>query len=339
MNWLRRFSRQPQPQLAGVVLMYHRVADFATDATLDPWGLCVSPQHFEEHLQVLAEYGRCLTFSDFAATYQQSTAPQIAITFDDGYVDNLTLARPLLAQYDQPATVFIATAYTGGEREFWWDKLAQLLLLPPQLPSKLHLAHGALENEWQLDTAAAYPPAARRADVGVPPWEAQPGTRLGFYYDVWLWLRPLPHATRQHLLLAIQEWTGAAATVRPEHRPMTLPELEALAADGLVEIGAHTLTHPQLTAHSAAEQLWQMAQSKQQLESWLSRPIPTFSYPFGEYDKTTLKAAQQAGFNAACTVDTAVVTTTDQPLALPRYTVNDWDGETFARTLWGWLAQ
>ena len=52
----------------------------------------------------------------------------VALTFDDGYVDNLTAGKPRLAAADVPATVFLATGYLNCGEPFWWDELAQLIL-------------------------------------------------------------------------------------------------------------------------------------------------------------------------------------------------------------------
>ena len=52
----------------------------------------------------------------------------MAITFDDGYADNAKLAGPILEGLGMPATFFITAGVVGSGREFWWDRLANLLL-------------------------------------------------------------------------------------------------------------------------------------------------------------------------------------------------------------------
>jgi len=87
------------------VLMYHRIASPVNDY----WQLCVSPENFEQQLQVISKYKK-----------------NILITFDDGYIDNYSNARPLLEKYQLPAIFFIATGNIDSGKEFWWDQLEQL---------------------------------------------------------------------------------------------------------------------------------------------------------------------------------------------------------------------
>ena len=47
----------------------------------------------------------------------------VALTFDDGYVDNLVFGKPRLEAADLPATVFLATGYIDRFEPFWWDEL------------------------------------------------------------------------------------------------------------------------------------------------------------------------------------------------------------------------
>jgi len=78
-------------------------------------------------------------------------------------------------------------------------------------------------------------------------------------------------------------WAGVAPPGPPAEqvRCMTVAELHELVGDGLVEIGAHTRTHPMLSALKPAEQREEIAGSRSDLEAWLDRPVTSFAYPFG----------------------------------------------------------
>ena len=108
------------------VFAYHRIAD----PIHDPWRLSVSPRRFAEQLTMLRELGTIEPLDEAlgasAWTRCRRRKPTFAITFDDGYVDNLTEALPLLERHDAPATLFVPTAMLDAQ-SFWWDVLATLV--------------------------------------------------------------------------------------------------------------------------------------------------------------------------------------------------------------------
>lgn len=133
---LRPMIRRAKKQLAsskGLILMYHRVAD----VDVDPWALSVSPQHFDEQLEVLKSHYHPLSLQQLVQAHKQHNIPKraVAITFDDGYADNLLQAKPILERHNIPATVFVITGTLGNSDEFWWDALERLLLQPGACPS------------------------------------------------------------------------------------------------------------------------------------------------------------------------------------------------------------
>jgi GT2 family glycosyltransferase/peptidoglycan/xylan/chitin deacetylase (PgdA/CDA1 family)/glycosyltransferase involved in cell wall biosynthesis len=108
-----------------LILLYHRVAEVQPD----PWSLCVTPQRFAEHLDVLSGRWNVLRLRDLVRALQVGALPDraVVITFDDGYADNLHNAKPVLERYGKPATVFVASGYVGNKREFWWDELERVV--------------------------------------------------------------------------------------------------------------------------------------------------------------------------------------------------------------------
>jgi peptidoglycan/xylan/chitin deacetylase (PgdA/CDA1 family) len=83
-------------------------------------------------------------------------------------------------------------------------------------------------------------------------------------------------------------------------RMMTEDELRELAAAG-VELGAHTVTHPDLATLDHDGCLREMTQSRRALEELTGGPVRTFAYPFCSYGPAAVAAARDAGFLAAVT--------------------------------------
>src|SRR5689334_13405974 len=78
----------------GLVLCYHRVAELDSDPQL----LAVAPQRFRDHVELLAQRWSPLPFEDMVAQRDRLRRGSVAITFDDGYADNLHAAAPILEQ-------------------------------------------------------------------------------------------------------------------------------------------------------------------------------------------------------------------------------------------------
>jgi len=108
--------------------------------------------------------------------------------------------------------------------------------------------------------------------------------------------------------------------------------LTALAREGLIEIGAHAVTHTALSSLSPAEQQDEAARSKADLEAALGRPVTSFAYPFGQagdFTTTTKQAVAAAGFVRACSATGGRPATVIDPYELPRIHVDDLPGPAF----------
>ncbi|MEH2367734.1 polysaccharide deacetylase family protein [Nostoc sp.] len=335
---LQRTIRRLQKNLAsskGLILMYHRVAE----VELDPWSLCVTPQYFAEQLEVLQKKTHPISLKQFVQAHRDGKIPDraVVVTFDDGYADNLHYAKPILERYSIPATVFVSTGYIGKEREFWWDELERLLLQPGTLPEKLSLNISGSLYHWELGQAANYTEQDYESDRICKAWEAKPGSRMSFYYSIWQVLLPLPERECLKALDELVIWANAESTVRKTHRSLLPEEVCALGQGDLVEIGAHTVTHPFLSAQSTELQRYEIQQSKAALEEMLNCPVTSFSYPFGNYTPETLELTRTIGFDCACTTTEDIVWRQSNSFQLPRFGIENWNGEEFAKQLARWF--
>jgi peptidoglycan/xylan/chitin deacetylase (PgdA/CDA1 family) len=303
----------------------------------------VRPQHLAEHLEALRKHCRPLHLVELAEALGKGKLPRraVVVTFDDGYCDNLFHAKPLLERYDVPATVFVATGYTGGGREFWWDELDRLILQPGTLPETLSLSVNGDRLHWELGEAAHYSELDYQRDRHWKPRdELDPGRRQSLYRELWNLLRPLPEIERQKVRDELVAWSGVMPAGRASHRPLSREEILALSRDGLVHIGCHTITHAQLSALPADSQREEIRQSKAYLEDLIGHPVSTFAYPYGQpsdYTDETIAIAREAGFDCACSTVAGVVDRRADAFQLPRLQGRDVDGESFARILSEWF--
>jgi hypothetical protein len=99
-------------------------------------------------------------------------AAPFAITFDDGYADNLEQARPRgWPAMDCRPTVVRTAGAIGATREFWWDELEQTLLGERALPAILSLQVASVARRWELGADAARMTVPTRGHPSMGPWE------------------------------------------------------------------------------------------------------------------------------------------------------------------------
>jgi peptidoglycan/xylan/chitin deacetylase (PgdA/CDA1 family) len=139
--------------------------------------------------------------------------------------------------------------------------------------------------------------------------------------------RALPYEKWRALVDSIE--TPAAAT--ESHRPLTSAELERLAESPLIEIGAHTMTHPTLALAPIEAQQHEVAGCKSALERVLARPVNAFAYPYGhpfaDYSPETVSVVRQARYDLAFTTGAAFATLGCDALQVPRFMMLDTVGD------------
>jgi peptidoglycan/xylan/chitin deacetylase (PgdA/CDA1 family) len=102
-----------------IILLYHRV----DDVKKDPQHLCVSLTNFDLHMRFLSESYECINLSELISRIKTNSlvGGEAVVTFDDGYLDNLNNALPILEKYNIPATIFISTSSLDFQGMHSWD--------------------------------------------------------------------------------------------------------------------------------------------------------------------------------------------------------------------------
>ena len=300
----------------GAILGYHRI----TEDSGDPWGNCVSPASFAEHMDVLQRRFRPVGLADLTSdrdhSRQRGLHPPVVVTFDDGYSEVLHEAVPILERYDIPATVFLVSDANGST--FWWDRLRLILEAPASLPSTMELQVAGSDIRWtaEEDVQALY----------------------GILHHA---LRGLPMAAVEETLDAVNAWAGGRPDAGEGLAPRTLDEKEilALAAHPLVELGSHGATHRALPGLSGHVLLQEIGGSRLRLERLISKPVRSFSYPFGLLDESVHREIAREGYQRACSSRNGLISRKADPLQLPRIWPPNANGETMRRWLHGWTGR
>ncbi|HEY7130081.1 MAG TPA: polysaccharide deacetylase family protein [Nitrospira sp.] len=328
----------PRRRPVGLVLLYHRIAAPATDPQL----LAVTPERFAGQIRHLSSRFEMVSLHELANRMPNARrgSRMIAVTFDDGYADNLSQAKPILESCKVPATVFVATGALATGSAFWWDELEQLLLHPSRLPSSLTLEIDGQVFQWEAGGDVEY---TNEDFASHRKWNVlqhdDPTRRHGLYRTLCRRLKPMTEESRRRALCDLRAWAALTDDRSSQSQMLTKEDLRRLVDGPWVEVGAHTASHQVLANLSLAEQRAEIASSKQCLEAIVSRPVRTFAYPYGtktDYSGDTATLVKEQGFALACSNYPEAVTRTSDVYQLPRFVVRNWTEERFGRTLDAW---
>ncbi len=285
------------------ILIFHRV--LATPDPLEPGEPDVA--RFGEILDWVGASFNLLPLDEAAARLQTRDLPAraAAITFDDGYADNLHNACPALKARGMSATFFIATGFLDGG--IMWNDVVAESLRATTLPALDLRGLG-------LGSVATATPGDKRA--------AKPQI-LGK-------LKYLPAADRLAAVTQVRE--AAAVPALPADLMLSSDELRRLAASGM-QIGAHTCSHPILSRIDDGQARREIEHGKAAVEAVIGRPVTLFAYPNGkpgvDYDARHVAMVRAAGFAAAVSTSPGSCGAGADPLQLPRFTPWDLDRTRF----------
>jgi peptidoglycan/xylan/chitin deacetylase (PgdA/CDA1 family) len=315
----------------GVILLYHRIAT----PQIDPLLLCVSPKHFQQHIEVIRSGYHCIPLLELASASQSNTIPPwtVSITFDDGYLDNWQMGAPILENEGMRATVFI-TGQTLQGVDFFYDQLEDVFFHTRDLPRVLSFP--MYGKEWDLGDWSTLP---ERPDSFFWDWnigqKGNPTPRHRAYREIFQWLREAPAALRNDVMSQLSNKVGSNFHTAPM-RGIRYPDLQRMGAIRSIDIGAHTMTHPVLCRLDLEEQKNEIEAGKQILEEGVGHPVETFAYPYGsswDVSSATVGLAERAGFSVSCANMEGTVQSGSGLHWLPRFLVRDWSGEEFADRL------
>ena len=318
----QRFSRWVRARILGgaLILGYHRISVVDDDF----YEVCVSPENFAGHMESLRKYASPISVSKLVQHLKQDSLPpkSVAVTFDDGYSDNLYFAKPILEKYEIPVTVFICTGYMG--KEFWWDELERLVARTRTDLHALHLPIEGKEFKWHLTNAHSE--------------EMHPELREQFRRALYRFLLTLDIEEQNRALDVIRSWSDVVDSGGPAARAMNSGELLQLVDGRLIELGAHTRNHPILPQLSFERQKEEIQSSKNDLERLLGEKIAGFSYPHGRATVDAKRLVREMGFTYACASLHDVVRPGSDVYELTRFWQQDVDGETFVKSLNRWMS-
>lgn len=320
LSWMGiyRFGRLLHRHQA-LILTYHGVLDKPYDGYTNR--NFVSVQMFDRQMAFIKRHYNVVPLPDLAqwlSAGKKMPAYTAAVTFDDGFRNNFTVALPILRKYRLPATVFLTTAFIDSTELGLWTEQVDLLLQEAQIET-VRIGVNGKEREYPLRTGADRETSSDRIRA---------------------YLKTLPPDQRQSVITKLMDQVvPKSAGIKPERRGIARhSELNAQSAAEIEEryaflswlqvrtmtqhqitFGSHTHTHAIMTTLDEEKAKFELAESGRLIEERLGTPCRLFSYPngtatdFGPREQGLLRrygysaaVSQIDGFNDAATDLTAL---------------------------------
>jgi peptidoglycan/xylan/chitin deacetylase (PgdA/CDA1 family) len=280
-----------RPSAAFPILSLHRV-----NRDDDPFFPALPTEVFERQMAFVARAYVVLPLEELVDRMGRGILPRnaLAITFDDGYRDNLTHAAPILARHGLPATVFVVTGAIETGEPLWFDRLA--------LAFK-HTRAGGWMAPWG----------------GMLPLESV-GQRLAALGQTLARFKRMTNGERQDRVEDALVSLGIADERPLRNVMLSWGDVAALMGLG-VTIGAHTVSHPILSQLPDGEARAEIEGSRAAIRSRCGRAPQAFAYPNGgpaDYSEAVISMVRDAGFSCAVTTRFGVNTAATPPYELRR---------------------
>jgi peptidoglycan/xylan/chitin deacetylase (PgdA/CDA1 family) len=276
-RWSRGFA-----QGVGVILTLHHVraaetSGFAPNALLD-----ITPDFLDRALHLIrAEGYDIVSLHEALARLRNPKRDRffVALTFDDGYRDNVEEAWPILARHEAPWTLFVTPGFADRTARLWWLELEEAIRALPRID--LALPDGRFTARTETDAE-----------------------KMRAFAKLYWRLRREPEAILLSAISGLATEAGIDPVAFVDRDCLPWETLRALSGAPGVTIGAHTLTHPMLAKHEAEVARREIVESRLRLETELGIPIRHFAYPVGDPGSAgprDFALAAEAGFESAVT--------------------------------------
>ena len=255
------------------IVMYHKFSNLSHNIES-------SSKLFEQQLIYITK-----AFKNKILSSPNSRQTGIHLTIDDGYQDFYDLAYPLLVKYEVPATFYVCTGFINKELWMWYDKIEYLLETTSVQYFEISLA--GQPHAWSLTSKIEKENCALQLQSI---------------------LKSFPSNEVSAEINAISQLLEIEIPVLPPYKYSACSWEQLRDMDpGLVNIGAHSHTHPILTNCTDEQLSFELKHCTELLQKELQRPIKHFCYPNGQstdYSNTVIEKLKQLGYESAVTAFT-----------------------------------
>lgn len=241
----------------------------------------ISPEIFEKHLQFLQKNTHVISVSDFFNQKFVKGKKNIAITFDDGYLNNLKYAVPLLEKYKMPASIYITGINTTSHKILWPD-YHDLVVSSTTKPIIYNdITFHKVGGNYQRPYISA--------------------NGINFHE----FLKTLSFAEKMQIL---DKYSGENSVLSERKyfdywKLLSDEEIIKLAQSKFITIGSHGMYHNNLGFINPSDAKNELIESKKYLENLIHKEVTSVAYPDGSYSPEIINIAKESGYNVQLAVN------------------------------------
>lgn len=284
-----------------LILCYHGVD---RESSLPYTGRHISSAVFERHLRYFRKHFEVVSLDLLYKMIEKGIKPDrptIALTFDDGYENNCSVALPLLEKYQMPASFYISGICVEQPDYVIWADILDVI--------RVHRGEAGIQYQ---------------------DWDFRPGP-AGLYdiegnkslYD---YIKEQPVGKRDEILEEIRGMYGFDELVKKHNihyfKLMHSDQLRQMARSPLVEIGVHGYQHYNLANIPAFAAKNDIETAKALLEKTIQIPVHSIAFPDGNYDATVKAISQELGLKHLLAENYLLPEDREDPAILPRVSIS-----------------
>ncbi|MCK6639843.1 MAG: polysaccharide deacetylase family protein [Bacteroidia bacterium] len=263
-------------------------------------GRHISTSQLEQHFIYFKKHFDVVPVSDFDKTKKYSgIRPQLALTFDDGFTNNMHEVLPLMKKYEIPVSFYITTSCLIDSDFLTWADIIELVVYVHKLKE---IEFG--NKKFKLTDS----------------WKDADSLNLFDY------IKSMGEERDGFITLFKEQYDFAYVRQKVPadyYKMLNTDELKYFASSHLVEIGSHTHRHYNLANISSSLVASELLKSRLQLEGILDRPITTIAFPDGSYNDTVKVLAKEAGYKQLLAVDYRCQSDVSDTAIFPRFTISN----------------
>ena len=268
-------------------------------------GRHISSNQLERHLLYFKDNFNVISLQEMFRFYRENITPEkrtIAITFDDGYLNNYTTVFPLLEKHGIQATFFILSGALVDENYIMWPDIVDIIRMYSPISS------------FQIGNLSF-----------------QKRDRVGFYcvesgislFDHIKKMGKVREPFLHELMLRAEFGTALSKAKTENYKLINIEQLKKMSVSPLVEIGSHSHLHYNLGNIDFILVKEELSKSKEIIESTIGKEVKTIAFPDGSYSDSVKQLCQDAGYENLIAVIYQCKDDSVDKRILPRITISN----------------